>query len=76
METIETIEASRILSSAVIAGAGGASLEEPMHCIVVGTQGTQGESAARRWPGGRVDNVVDAKLTRRITPHDPNCLGS
>jgi len=67
------LELSRILSSAVIAGAGGASLEEPMHCIMVGTQG---EWAARRWPGGRVDNVVDAKLTRRITSHDPNCLGS
>jgi len=60
METIETDEPSRIPSSAVVAGAGSASLEEPIHCIMVGTQS---EWAARRWPGGRVDNVVDAELT-------------
>ena len=37
METIETDEPSRIPSSATVAGAGSASLEEPMHCITVGT---------------------------------------
>jgi len=73
MKTIETDEPSRILSSAVVAGAGSALLEEPMHCIMVGTQG---EWAARRWPGGRDDNVVNTNLTRRIAPHDPNCSGS
>ena len=70
METIETVELFRILSSAVVAGAGSALLEEPIHFII-------GEWAARRWPGGRVDNVVDAKSMRRITPHHgPNCSGS
>jgi len=73
IETIETDEPSRILSSAVVAGAGSASLEEPMYCIMVGTQN---EWAARRWPGGRVDTVVGTKLTLRITPYGPNCSGS